>query len=156
MRSLYFYILLAGFLAIQACSPVYIPNNSNVPLFTEKGEIQLGAYHGTNGTDLQAAVSIVDHLAVMGNFEISVHEDEDPDKHHKHRFGELGIDFYDTFGKMGRFEFYGGYGRGKSEAYDDFNFWNSSTNDMVRAEGKFERWFLQGNIGMGNKIFEGA
>lgn len=154
MKNALSILFLAGCVAFQSCAPTYIPNNTNVPLFTEPGEIQLAAYQGTNGTDLQAAVSVVDHLAVMGNFEISKHEEEDPEDYHKHNFGEIGIGFYDTFGGKGRFEFYGGYGSGKSETYDYIDVFTE--DEQTRFEGKYDRWFLQGNIGLGNDIFEGA
>lgn len=153
MKNLLTIIALAGVPFFQSCAPVYIPNNTNVPLFTEKGEIQLAAYHGTNGTDLQAAVSVIDHLAVMGNFEIVSRDSEDPEDYHRHRFGEVGIGFYNTFAEKGRYEFYGGYGSGKSEVFDDFL---SSGGDKLMTEGKFDRWFLQANIGLGNNVFEGA
>ena len=153
MKNFWIFFTIAGLGIMQSCAPVYIPNNTNVPLFTEKGEIQLAAYHGTNGTDLQAGVSVIDHLAVIGNFEISSRETEDVEDYHKHRFAEVGIGFYDTFGGKGRYEFYGGYGSGRSETFDYENIFNVNEG---RVKGKFDRWFFQGNIGIGNKVFEGA
>lgn len=154
MKNSWITLIVVGFFALQSCAPVYVPNNTNVPLFTEKGEIQVAGYQGTNGTNLQAAVAVVDHLAVMGNFKYAFHDDEDPEKHRKQKLLEAGVGFYDTFGKAGRYEFYGGYGHGEAESYDYFDFFDE--DEKVRAEGKYEKWFLQGNVGMGNNVIEGA
>lgn len=151
MKNIWFLLIALAFIFCQACAPVYIPTNSNVPLFTEKGEIQLAAYQGSNGMNVQAAVSVIDHVAVMGNFGFRAYENEDSHKNNKQKFGEFGIGYYDTFGSSGRYEFYGGYGKGESSAYNFFH-----NNDDIRIEAKFDRWFLQGNIGLGNKIVEGA
>lgn len=144
--------LIVGVAAMgQACSPVYIPTNSNVPLFTEKGELQLSAYQGSNGLTAQGAVSVIDHLAVTANFGYSVHEDEDTHKDRKQSVGTFGVGYYNTFSSSGRVEVYGGYGRGNSAAYDFFD-----RGENAKTEAKFEQWFLQGNIGMGNNVVEGA
>lgn len=135
----------------QSCAPVYIPTNSNVPLFTEEGEMQLSAYQGSNGLAAQGAVSVTDHLAVIGNFGYSVYEDEDKHKDRKQTAGALGVGYFSTFSKAGKVEVYGGYGKGKSSAYDFFGH-----GDNLKTEAKFDQWFLQGNIGLGNEIVEGA
>ena len=148
----YWIVLFVIVMALsQSCSPVYIPTNSNVPLFTEKGELQLAAYHGSNGLTAQGAVSVIDHVAVIGNFGYSVYEDGDEQSDRKQTLGALGVGYYSNFSRAGRIEVYGGYGRGNSSAYDFFDL-----GDKLKTEAKFEQWFLQGNVGMGNKIVEGA
>lgn len=153
MKNTLIILSIAAVAMIQSCAPIYIPSNHNVPLFTEKGEIQLGAAHGTNGTNLQAAVSVIDHLAVMGNFAFAVRETSDSSDYRKHSFYDLGLGYYNTFGGKGRYEVYGGYGRGVGEAYDNYTFISPQS---VTARGKYDRLFLQGNLGLGNEVFEGA
>lgn len=152
MKKIWIVLIIIVTALSQSCSPVYFPTNSNVPLFTEKGELQLSGYHGSNGLTAQGAVTFIDHLAIIGNFGYTVHEDEDSHKNKKQKVGELGVGYYNTFSRAGKFEIYGGYGRGNSMAYDFFDLEENDT----RTDAKFEKWFIQGNLGLGNRIVEGA
>lgn len=153
MKSNRLLILISAVIIFQSCAPVYLPNTRQTPMFDEPGEIQLSGYHGTNGFDIQAAASVVDHFAVMGNAAFAARDSEDSTDYRKHHFYEFGLGYYDTFGEKGRFEFYGGYGGGKTEAQDSYFFVN---NNEIVAKGEFNRFFLQGNLGLQTDVFEGA
>ena len=64
MRTVKKLILLL--LIATSCSPVYVPNARNTPLFQGAGEVQVAAQVG-QGYDVQTAVSITDHVGVMAN-----------------------------------------------------------------------------------------
>lgn len=122
-------------------------------MFTEKGEVLVSVSYGNIGFNLQSAVAIVDHVAVMGNFAFSERESEDHTKHGKYYFRELGIGYFNTFRNDWKYEIFGGYGNGKSEGYGYYEFLSS---DRVQVRGGFERYFLQTAIGTESKIWEGA
>src|SRR3954464_4198488 len=57
--------------AASCTSRYYVPNQHNVPLFHEKGELRLsGGTSGgdeVSGTEMQGAYAVTDRLGVIGN-----------------------------------------------------------------------------------------
>ncbi len=147
--SLQLVVLLAGFILVtlSACTPVYVPNAVQAPLLEERGDIRVGGYVGTSGADLQVAGALTDHLGVSAAVLTGSYEDESEDAvrdENRRRFGEVGIGYFTDFGRVGRFEVYGGYGRGWAEATDEYRFLDNRT---VTATGRYRRLFVQPTLG---------
>ena len=139
-------------LLASACSPVYVPNARNAPLFTKSGEFQ-GSIQFINGLDVQGAVSVTDHIGLMGNFSYEKRDSAqtnfyDEDNYHYHRFFEGGIGYFESVGKW-TFEVFGGYGRGVAAGEGD-SYWIS--NFGSHSKGKYERYFLQPTFGFNKKV----
>ncbi|MEO8472282.1 MAG: hypothetical protein ABI477_08810 [Chryseolinea sp.] len=149
MMKKVFLILLIG----TGCSPVYVPNARNSPLFTKAGEFQ-GTVALGNGIDVQTAASITNHIGVMANYS---YEDRNgsqyttnfnDDDYHHHKFFEGGIGYYENV-KNWCYEVFAGYGKGEGSSYDSYVWWN---NVDQKATGKYERFFIQPAFGLNKKI----
>jgi hypothetical protein len=137
-----------------SCSPVYVPNVRNAPLFTKGGEFQGAMQFGTSGIDAQAAVAITNNLAIMGNYSYGNRNtdtlyDNSKDNYHKHKFYEGGIGYYKNDDKF-CFEIFLGYGRGEGTSYGSYSIFSSSED--VLATGKYTRIFLQPSFGLNKKF----
>ena len=144
-------ILIA--LIAAGCSPVYVPNARNSPLFTKAGEFQGTAALG-NGVDVQTAASITNHIGIMANYSYEYSHgsqytnDFDEDRYHYHQFFEGGVGYYENV-KSWCYEIFAGYGKGEGRSYDSYTWWN---NEDVLATGKYERYFIQPAFGLNKKI----
>ncbi|NVO02342.1 MAG: hypothetical protein HXX09_06525 [Bacteroidetes bacterium] len=154
MKALVNLLLLIAFISIYSCAPLYAPNAINVPLFSEKGEIQANISGGRNGYDLMTAYSITDHLAVMlnGQYQNRTRENVNVStKDYRQRtFGEAGFGYYMKLNEKTRFEAFGGGGLGNAASYVE----NGLTD--VRANGEYSRFFIQPSIGKTSDIFDVA
>jgi hypothetical protein len=143
------YILVL--LLAASCSPIYIPNTRNVPLFKEGGEFQAAVYGTTGGADVQAAYALSDHVALMGNYSYGSKKVKTPLEYtRKNSFAELGLGYFKVK-RHSRFELFAGYGMGQGTSYDTYYFFGLN-NDVI-ATGKFQRIFFQPSIGSNNKNF---
>lgn len=138
-----------AFLHMTACVPTYVPNTVNMPLFTNKGEVQGTLYSGSSGIDPQASIAISNHVGIMVNASFANRtSDTTSNNFHKHNFVELGSGYYQRFGNKGVFEIYGGYGIGNLEAqYDDGFFFDY---EKVNSE----RVFIQPTVGFTGDVFD--
>ncbi|MBS3807179.1 MAG: hypothetical protein KGY60_06710 [Bacteroidales bacterium] len=75
-----------------SCSPEYIPNMVNSPMFKEKGEIQGNLAAGVSGTDVQLAYALGEHVALMANGSFYDETSDTTDDFHHHTLYELGGD----------------------------------------------------------------
>ena len=143
--------LLLILLIASSCSPVYLPNARNTPMFQGAGEVQVAAQIG-QGYDVQTAVSITDHVGVMANYaytgNTSVDEDDKED-YIRHNFFEGAIGYYENKGKFG-YEIFAGYGKGKGTTYDKYDF---AGGTEIKATGRYQRFFIQPAIGMNKSVF---
>src|SRR5687767_1839211 len=73
-----FFLIALVALIFSACAPVYVPNSRNSPMFTKAGEFQ-GSIQFGNGIDAQGAVSVTNHIGLMGNFSYANNKSPDPD-----------------------------------------------------------------------------
>lgn len=149
------FILLA--LVISSCAPVYVPNARNSPMFTKAGEFQ-GSIQFGNGIDAQGAVSVTNHIGLMGNFSYADNKSPDPDDlddYHRHKFFEGGIGYFENEGKW-CYEIFAGYGKGEGSSYDTYDFFDTNSGDEVMATGKFERFFIQPAFGLNKKVMNVA
>lgn len=155
MKKLTFPLLTATLLLLAiGCTPVYRPSAVNLPMFDTANELQVGGYIGNNGTDVQAAYSIDDKYAIVAAGSFMNFNDNNSDSFtllntvRRHSFGELGLGYYEKFGRNGVFEIYGGFGAGKSEAQDIFD------GDSISAQGNFFKLFMQPSISFKSNNFQ--
>lgn len=144
------FIWMALFLA--SCSPVYVPNVRNAALFRGAGEVQVSGHFG-QGLDAQAAISVTNHIGVMGNIEsVNRNSNDGDDDYVKHKFWEGGLGYYENSEKM-CYEIFGGYGRGEGTAYNNYDqLFGPSTSD-IKATGKYQRYFIQPSVGSNHRVF---
>lgn len=138
--------VIALLVVLNACAPAYIPNMVNTPLFSNKNEFTANVGGGSSGIDAQVAYAMTDHVAVMANSSFSSQSNHNSSEyyednvHHKHRFFEGGIGYFDTPTSWLNFEAFGGYGKGTIESYDSF--WGDSIS------GDYYRVFVQPSMGI--------
>ncbi len=153
--------LLALILIFVSCSPEYIPNMVNSPMFSNQGEFQITIAAGKESPDAESEVSITnfdaqtalaltDHFGIMINGSYGKEKNDAPSSFHEHSFLEAGMGYYDKFRNKYRYEVFGGYGFGKTQGYFENGFVDEITN--VR----YNRYFIQPGIGISNKIFDGS
>lgn len=142
------FVLLS--LATFSCAPVYIPNVHNAPLFRGAGEFQTSISFG-EGLDAQGAVSITNHIGIMGNYNyVSRNTSDTNDEDYvRHKFWEAGLGYYENADKMS-YEIFGGYGRGEGTSYGSYS-WFGPTE--LNATGTYQRFFIQPSIGSNDNIF---
>lgn len=133
--SLLFLLLAWG------CRPLYTPNPTNIPLFSEAGEGQGSLSIGSNGYNLQLAWAPVEHLGLMVNANsYSVFTDSAFVRKFRHNFAEAGIGYWTRLNKYLRQEIYVGVGGG-------FN-----GEDPLRYH--YTRLFFQPNIGISRRYID--
>jgi hypothetical protein len=143
------YILLFT-IAFTSCSPEYIPNMVNSPMFTNAGEFQATIATGNSNFDAQTAVAITNHLGIMVNGSYGNETSDSTDNFHKHSFIEAGLGYYEKIGEKFRYELYGGYGFSEVEGY----FKNAFVNEISNA--RYNRFFIQPGIGISTGIYDGS
>ena len=141
-------------LVASSCAPVYVPNVRNSPLFSEAGEFQ-GSVQVGNGLDLQGAISVTNHIAVMANYSFGErnknnYNPDDELDYHYHKFFEGGLGYYENQGNW-CYEVFAGYGKGEGSSYDEYEWWGGQSE---RATGKFQRYFIQPAFGLNKKIMQ--
>ncbi len=140
--------LLISMLIFSSCAPSYVPNATNAPLLSEKGELQMTTWVGTAGFDPQVAYAVGDHMGLMLNGSFASRDSDSTNNFHRHRFIEAGIGYFTKIGNLGRFEAYGGYGFGDLQANFENSLWTSSTNVTNN------RIFIQPTVGISTDVFE--
>lgn len=152
MRKFFVVLLLA-----TSCSPLYVPNTRNTPLFRERGEFQ-GTVNVTTGLEGQLAYALSDNLAVManGSFFSQKITDKQEEYTRSHKFFEGGLGYYNVTRKF-RSEIYVGYGGGEDTSFSQYYFFTPyfGQKDLV-ATGKYNRIFIQPTIGSNNRKFNMA
>lgn len=147
MRYIFLLLLAAS------CSPLYIPNTRNAPLFREQGEAQISAYLTSGGFDAQGAYALSDNVALIGSYSYGSQKQSNvqsnpPDYTRKNSYGEIGIGYYDRT-RSSRYEIFAGYGIGEGTSSDQYSFYG--LNNIVVATGKMQRIFLQPTLGTNNR-----
>lgn len=145
-------LIIIGILALfSSCSPEYVPNMVNSPMFTNAGEFQATIATGTSNFDAHTAAAITDHIGIMINGSYGNETNDTTDNFHKHSFIEGGVGYYDKFGTHGRYEIFGGYGFGKVEGY----FENIGFDEEI-TDARYNRFFIQPGIGVATGIYDGS
>ncbi|MEP2771710.1 MAG: hypothetical protein ABJH05_06155 [Fulvivirga sp.] len=139
MRKLLLLLILVNF----ACTPVYIPNSRSVPAFERAGELSLDGYAGSSGFDINTGLSVSDHVAIIANASYGEINEQESEDFHTHKFGEIGVGYFNNTGSKLQTEIYGGYGIGEATSVDDYIFISSN---QVEATGSYNRAFIQSNV----------
>lgn len=143
-------IILGLIIIFTSCSPEYIPNMVNSPLFTNQGEFQTTIATGNSNFDAHTAIAITDHIGIMVNGSYGNESNDSTNDYHKHAFIEGGAGYFDKIGENGRYEIYGGYGYGEVKGY----FQNGFTEEL--SDARYNRFFIQPGIGISTGIFDGS
>lgn len=141
-------VICAAAILACSCAPVYVPNTVNVPLFTNRNEIQASLHAGTSGFDPQIAYAVTDHLGLMVNASFMNNTSDSTDNFHKHRFFEGGAGYYTHFATRGKFETFLGFGSGRVSSLYSNNIWTSS------SDARFNRIFIQPSLGFTTKVVD--
>lgn len=143
-------ILLSLVGTLSSCSPEYIPNMVNTPVFSNKGEFQATVATGTSNFDAQLGYAITDNIAVIANGSYADQTDDTTDDFHKHLILEGGLGYYRKISSAARIEAFGGYGIGQIETFEENNLIDPYTNV------NFNRIFIQPGIGAATDFFDGS
>jgi hypothetical protein len=139
---------LALLLIASSCSPVYLPNSRNSPMFRNAGEIQVGASVG-NGIEVQSAVAVTKHVGLMANyFNVNRQPDDlnNANDAEKHKLFEGGVGYF-LNEESYFFEIFAGYGEGEGSSHDELFF----TSVPENAYGRYNKIFIQPAIGFNRK-----
>ena len=149
-----FLLFLLPVIILISCSPVYVPNVRNVPLFKGAGEIQGKIFYnplvgvGGSGFDAQGALSVTNHIALIGSYSKSqnINNDKtvDSNPYFKHHSYEAGGGYYKIFAERHALEVFGGYGEGSGTTY--INYYNLQPGSPTLFN--YERYFLQPTYGL--------
>ena len=144
----------------------YSSNAMNVPLFDDKNELSglvAGSFGEVNNSfEAQLGYSTPFNLAFTGSLMtggIGYARSQPVDKS-RISYLEGAGGFYKPFGRIGIFEIFGGYGRGKEShsftyvSYDGYFNWTRYADG--NADIGFSKIFLQPDIGVRGKWFEAA
>jgi hypothetical protein len=167
-RNFVLIVLMASLLFCSCSYPhfFYAPVAQNVPLNDSSNEFT-GLVAGSFGAEnecfeAQAGYSFPAHIALTASYLTggTHHNPGSVEDYSKINHFEGAIGYYKPFGNIGVFELYGGFGGGRQNhvfAYDEY------TGGLIwvwRADGKadlnYSQIFMQPNIGVKLKWFEGA
>jgi hypothetical protein len=134
---------------MQGCAPIYYPNTSTVPLFSDAGEAHGSASLTSDGYELMGAVSPVKHIGIVASYTAGTQSHTDrPTDDHFHR--ELGLCYYGPVGDRGdaRYQVLAGYGNGAARSYGSMISFATDTSYSYLAQSRYDRAFLQGSFGV--------
>jgi hypothetical protein len=143
-------MLLSGMVLFNGCAPAYVPNTVNMPMLSNKGELQVAVNTGVSGFDPQASYAITDHIGVMLNGSFDNQVSDSTNNFHMHNFVEAAPGYYTKIGDYGRFEAFGGAGFGKTQGFYDNALWSD------HADAHFMRFFIQPGIGFSTDFVDGG
>ena len=118
--------------------------SSDLPLLTNRKEVQASIHAGTSGFDPQFAYAVTDHIGIMLNGSFLNSTSDSTEDYHKHKFFETGAGYYTHFGTRGKFETFAGAGFGKI----DVLYW------LSRSDVSFSRYFIQPSVGFTTKVVD--
>ena len=150
------YIFFLAVAFATACSPKYYsPNTQNVPLLSEKGEMNLSATGNANQFEFQGAYAITDAFALQVNGGLFVPEDLDNGDGGSGKFIEFGGGYFTPVSDKYVFELYGlaGFG-GVENNLTSRATANPATTGHISAD--VFRYGVQPNFGFKSKYFSAA
>ncbi len=160
-------MIVLSLLFLNGCRSalLYTTNNIPVPLIQNQGETQISGQYGTNGKSFNLVSSPLENISVSiaGNYDnVSVNSNI-PDKNledtNTHNYTEVAVGYYDDLSESILGEAFAGYGLGdaKDEYYERHQtggiFSSKYNYSLDRAFGKYEKYFLQANLGKKNGVY---
>jgi hypothetical protein len=149
-------LLLIALVSLAGCSPKYYsPNTQNVPLLTEKGEINLSLAGNSNQAEFQAAYAFTDGFAMQANGGLFNPKDLDNGDGGTGRFLEIGAGYFRPLSGNFVFEIYGLAGSGYVE--NDLRS-RATTNPVTSGNISADviRYGIQPNFGFKSRFFTAA
>lgn len=149
--------IVIAIITLSSCAPAYIPTSVEVPVFKEEGEVNISVQTGTAGIDPHLSVAITNNVAIMlnGSFgesdEVSNDPDDIDDRYHKHMTGEMGLGYYENFGKHGFCQVFAGYGYGRVKSYYA---WEVDGFVDYFTTADMQKVFVQPSVGFTSNYFE--
>jgi hypothetical protein len=144
------FLLVAG-----SCSPIYFPNSHNVPTFSKGGEFQgnMQAQLSTpfsSGVQAQAAYSLNDHIAVIGNYGYFQARAGG-----RSNLGEVGVGYFTNPSAKQYTSIFAGYGVSESDLHINNNFHGPAYQDSVLTKhnarqllSRYSKFFVQPAYGL--------
>jgi hypothetical protein len=144
-----FLLCTGGILVLSSCSHQYYgPNSQQVPLFTQKNQVQASGYLGLGNqvttSELHGAYSVTSHFAVMASYMNTTGRIATSTDYMRSNYGEIGAGYFSPVKKLAVFEIYGGMGlNGQHHQYDS-----------LQADLRFTRYFIQPVFGLKTDHFQ--
>jgi hypothetical protein len=133
-------LILFAFLS-SSCHILYLPNQINAPILSDKGDFSGNVSIGLSNFNLQTAYSPVQNMGLMLNYAGGKTSSFDNSSNtNTYNFFELGLGYYLPLNTNLLFDFYGGFGLGEAYTYDD------SFDAPTSVTGKYSRLFVQPSI----------
>ena len=148
-----FPLIALACIGIVGCSPkYYVPSTQNVPLFSEKGQLDLNVNGNQNQVGVQTAYAATNGLALQLNGALVVPQDDDNGNGGSGSFVEIGAGYFKPITEHWVFETYGIFGAGGMH-----NHFPNSVNDYPSSDGRISathyRYGIQPNFGFRSKHF---
>jgi hypothetical protein len=143
-------------LVVIGCNPKYYsPNTQNVPLLSEKGEVNLTLSGNTNQAEFQGAYAAGEHFALQANGGLFIPKDLENGDGGSGKFIEVGAGYYTPVSETLVFEIYGLAGSGSVENDLRSRSTTNPTTTGVISASVF-RYGIQPNFGFKSKYFSAA
>ena len=130
------------FLALSACTTVYVPTEINAPAFSEPGQFKGGMSIGNSGANLQAGYSFYKKFAAIGD--ISYLDRNGSEPVFQRQWG-LGLGYFTRLARSDSmyYEVFGGYSNARTNsAYED----QPLTNGPGYENADYHRFFITQNV----------
>lgn len=157
MKKIFLVLIL---LLVTGCRSalLYTTNNIPIPLVEKRGETQISGQYGMNGKSFNLVASPLNNISVSiaGNYDDVSSKSEISDKtledKNSHKYMEVAFGYSDILSETFIGEIFTGYGRGESkdQYFEEYAF--SSKIHENFAEGKYEKYFIQGNLGQRKSV----
>ncbi len=141
------YISLLGLLFLNSCG-IYRQNVVNVPLFQNKGEVQIGGYASGTGYDGQVAVAVTNSIGLIGNLSFTNKNTRFSNTNYtkmNHEFYEFGVGHFRKNKQDFIHEYFLVFGQGNTSIK------NATGNGVIQnfdvRSAKYTRWLLQADFG---------
>jgi hypothetical protein len=125
----------------SGCHLLYLPNQINAPILTDKGDFSGNLSTGLSNFNFQTAFSPMQNAGLMLNYaggKTSGYENSA--NTNTYNFAELGVGYYSPLASNLLFDVYSGFGLGEAYTYDD------SFDPQILVSGKYSRLFIQPSL----------
>lgn len=137
-----------------SCHPLYFAEPVSTPVFTKACQMDIGYMGGSSDADAQGAVSVTDHLALMGSYEFNDHSNNQQSTMTAgiEYFGLTGIPTPESVGLPLRYEIMAGMGTGYHKYFDydtsRTQYLGDYEHDLLSGRIDFRKVYVQGVLGV--------
>lgn len=134
------FLIMFTFLG-SSCHLLYLPNQINAPVLSNKGDFSGNISIGLSNFNFQTAYSPTQNMGLMLNYAGGKNSSEkNYTNSNIYNFGEIGVGYYLPLATNLLFDVYGGFGLGEAYTYDN------SFDSPNSVNGKYSRLFVQPSI----------